>query len=69
MYQQLFLAHYLDYNLNHLDKLMIQLYCTLEESVRLQAVAKRAWIGFWGIDLVENKAERGLGGEDRDERR
>ena len=48
--QQLFLAHYLDHDLNRLDEIIAQLRNALEDSKRREFKAKRDWMEFWGID-------------------
>jgi hypothetical protein len=53
VYQQIFLEHYLDPGSDRMGELMTQLHHALEESVRHEAAAKRAWIGFWGRESNE----------------
>jgi hypothetical protein len=51
VYHQAFLTHYLDQDPARLGDLMTQLQGALEQSARLEAEAKRAWLDFWGVDL------------------
>ena len=65
VYQQIFLAHYLDHDADRLNEIMTELHRALEQSVRLEAAAKRTWMYFWGIDLKAD--ETGSGAADQDE--
>lgn len=47
--QEIILAHYLDHDVDRLDELLLQLHRALEQSVRLETEAKRAWLEFWAI--------------------
>lgn len=60
VYQQLYLAHYLDHNLDRMNELMLQLHRGLEDSVRREAKAKKNWMEFWGIDFNEKEYEENL---------
>jgi hypothetical protein len=60
VYQQLFLAHYLDHDPKRLDELITHLHHGLEESVRREAKAEKAWMEFWGIDYNEKGREGDL---------
>lgn len=55
VYQQMFLAQYLDHDYDRLDDLMTELHRMLEESVRLEVAAKRVWIDSCGIDHDEKE--------------
>ena len=57
VYQQLFLALYLDHNSDRLHELMIQLHRGLQDSVRRQVKAEKAWMEFWGIEYNEKEFE------------
>jgi hypothetical protein len=57
IYQQLFLAHYLDHDSNRLDELITQLHHGLEDSVQREAKAEKAWMEFWGINYNEKEVE------------
>ena len=60
VYQQLYLAHYLDHNLDRLNELMAQLHRGLEDSVRREAKAKKSWMDFWGVEFDEKEYEENL---------
>lgn len=53
VYQQIFLEHYLDPGSDRVSELMAQLHHALEESVRHEAAAKKAWMRFWGRESNE----------------
>jgi hypothetical protein len=55
IYQQLFLALYLDQDPDHLHELMLQLHHALENSVRREAKAEKDWMEFWGIEYNETE--------------
>jgi hypothetical protein len=57
VYQQLFLALYLDHNSNRLHEIMRQLHHALEDSVRREINAEKNWMEFWGIQYDDNSAE------------
>ncbi len=57
VYQQIFLALHLDFNSDRLHQLMIQLHHALEDSVRREVKAEKAWMGFWGIKYDEKEFE------------
>lgn len=57
VYQQIFQEHCLDPSSSRLRELMAQLHDTLEESVRHEAAAKEAWVGFWGVKSTETERE------------
>jgi hypothetical protein len=57
VYQQLFLALYLDHNSDRLHEIMIQLHHGLQDSVRREAKAEKAWMEFWGIEYNEKEFE------------
>lgn len=50
IYQQIFLLLHLDLDPDNLYRLMLQLHHALEDSVRCEAKAEKAWMGFWGIE-------------------
>ena len=56
-YQQLILANYLDQNFERLHELILQLHQALEDSVRREAQAEKAWMDFWGIEHDENETK------------
>jgi hypothetical protein len=56
-YQQLFLANYLDHNFERLNELIVQLHRALEDSVRREVQAEKAWMEFWGIEYNEKEFE------------
>lgn len=47
-YQQLFLANYHDHNFERLNELIVQLHLALEDSIRREVKAEKAWVEFWG---------------------
>jgi hypothetical protein len=55
VYQQIFLAHYLDYNRERLNELMNQLHHGLQDSVRREVKAEKAWMEFWGVPFSEKE--------------
>ncbi|KAG0645011.1 hypothetical protein D0Z07_9204 [Hyphodiscus hymeniophilus] len=57
VYQQLFLANYLDQNFDRLNELIIQLHHGLEDSVRREGKAEKSWLEFWGIEYKDKEAE------------
>jgi len=59
-YQQLFLANYLDHNFERLNELIVQLHRALEDSVRREVQAEKAWMEFWGIEYNEREFEGDL---------
>lgn len=56
VYQQLFLALYLDDNSNRLHEIMLQLHHALEDSVRREIKAEKTWMEFWGIQYDDKEA-------------
>ena len=67
VYQQIFLAYYLDHESDRLDELMTQLHHALDKSVRLETAAKRVWMDFWGVGQSEQEQETDFPGMDQDE--
>lgn len=57
VYQQLYLANYLDHNFDRLNELIIQLHHGLEDSVRREVKAEKAWMEFWGIEYNDKEFE------------
>jgi hypothetical protein len=53
VYQQIFREFCLNPGPGRLGELMAQLHDALEESMRHEAAAKKAWIGFWGPESIE----------------
>jgi predicted RNase H-like nuclease (RuvC/YqgF family) len=53
IYQQLFLAFYLDREFEHLQELMARLHQALEKSLKSEAIAEKDWMEFWGINDSE----------------
>jgi hypothetical protein len=53
VYQQMFLALYLDQDSDCLHKLMLQLHQALEKSVQREVKAEKDWMEFWGIEYNE----------------
>jgi hypothetical protein len=60
VYQQIFLAHYLDHNRERLNELMNQLHQGLQDSVRREVKAEKAWMEFWGFPFSEKEFDGGL---------
>ena len=57
VYQQLVLLLYLDNNSDRLHEIMIQLHRGLQDSVRREVKAEKAWMEFWGIEYNEKEFE------------
>ncbi|PVH75945.1 hypothetical protein DL98DRAFT_592670 [Cadophora sp. DSE1049] len=57
VYQQLYLANYLDHNFERLNELIVQLHRGLEGSVRREVEAEKAWMDFWGIAFQTKEFE------------
>jgi hypothetical protein len=57
VYQQLFLVLYLDHNSDRLHEIMMQLHHGLQDSVRREVKAEKAWMEFWGIKYNEKEFE------------
>jgi hypothetical protein len=60
VYQQLFLVVYLDHNSDRLHEIMVQLHHGLQDSVRREVKAEKAWMEFWGIKYNEKEFEGDL---------
>jgi len=50
VYQQLFLAQYLDHNTERMNKLITRLHYGLKDSVRREVEAEKCWMEFWGMN-------------------
>jgi hypothetical protein len=48
---------YLDHNSDRLHEIMIQLHYGLQDSVRREVKAEKAWMEFWGIKYNEKEYE------------
>ena len=57
VYQQLYMANYLDHNFERLHELIIQLHHGLEDSVRREVKAEKTWMEFWGVEHNDKQAE------------
>jgi len=56
-YQQLFLANYHDHNFERLNELLVQLHLALEDSMRREVKAEKAWMEFWGVSFNEQELQ------------
>lgn len=57
VYQQLYLANYLDHNFKRLHELIVQLHRGLEGSVQREVAAEKTWMDFWGIAFQAKEFE------------